>query len=916
MNLEEYEGGGGDITYANNWNLSTNNSEYAKFYYTQVSGVINWTNDVKEIDFTDNKATIGSNQAQIMFFVVPNDGYKVSSVMNGASAMNPQDLSNSNTYKGFPDGTEGYYLNPSITNEVVITLEEGVVDPHQYDCAVTFVLPEGVSAAELFSEISFAGTTYTAADFNDPENPNTLWFNLKDNQNVQDWSAFSVSIKVNEEYVQRIEVEKAVCNSYYNLNVAGTAAEGYNVQLTYTNGGNVGGGTYPGVPVVPKTIDIDLAFAAAINFTVKVDGVLDGNAVPFHFRHQNAGGYEDLSLNPGENQLVIYSNYPNCFASEISDSYTWVSVTLNGVAVEDANGGYSFTLKNNDEIIITVEPTAEDESFTIVLPGTADDVMFKDFSVYSSVTGSSVTGLVNYGENVINFNEARVNAWLEANQTPDVERYAYTVNAILDIENPDDYQITVESTSWDEPLVVEGSTLSFSFNPTDGDEFVVVVSKKAAVYTFACEEDVLAFYSDLYGNNELEATYEDGVYTLVNSDEAAMIMFRAESDEWRIGSVEALNGGTLLENAGMYAFYTTNGDFEGSCSFTVELTAVIAATVTVSDEAAVNYVNYNGRVSFEDSEATIDLSFNSDLEIVANPGYKVAAVTFNGEEIEGLELPASEATVPASAFEGAESGAEIAIEFLALEPIVYTFVGEEGLTITRNGVTATYEDGVYTLNIDFTDWNRYDITVSSDPFVQFITGIYYGEASVGEENPRDGSYTIYVSQLFEESMEFTVVTDENVHAREIQIYASDPDQIGIAFFTNAPLSNLEFTAENPITVLISKYQYELYVSGLVGEDGSGVSGIFEFDGNEYTAVVKNPESTVQSYIFDLTPLVTGDYMDVDTIYILTDNFSGVSSIFNDENGNVEIYNLQGVKVNPENVTPGFYIVNGKKVLVK
>ena len=45
--------------------------------------------------------------------------------------------------------------------------------------------------------------------------------------------------------------------------------------------------------------------------------------------------------------------------------------------------------------------------------------------------------------------------------------------------------------------------------------------------------------------------------------------------------------------------------------------------------------------------------------------------------------------------------------------------------------------------------------------------------------------------------------------------------------------------------------------------------------------------------------------------------SGVSAIFMDENGNeVDVYNMHGVKMKPGRLQPGFYIVNGQKVLLK
>jgi hypothetical protein len=40
------------------------------------------------------------------------------------------------------------------------------------------------------------------------------------------------------------------------------------------------------------------------------------------------------------------------------------------------------------------------------------------------------------------------------------------------------------------------------------------------------------------------------------------------------------------------------------------------------------------------------------------------------------------------------------------------------------------------------------------------------------------------------------------------------------------------------------------------------------------------------------------------------------AIIDSENGDGNCYNLQGVRVNANSLTPGIYIVNGKKVMVK
>jgi hypothetical protein len=44
--------------------------------------------------------------------------------------------------------------------------------------------------------------------------------------------------------------------------------------------------------------------------------------------------------------------------------------------------------------------------------------------------------------------------------------------------------------------------------------------------------------------------------------------------------------------------------------------------------------------------------------------------------------------------------------------------------------------------------------------------------------------------------------------------------------------------------------------------------------------------------------------------------SGINRILNDAAGSKTIYNLQGVKVDAKALTPGLYIINGKKVQLR
>ena len=89
--------------------------------------------------------------------------------------------------------------------------------------------------------------------------------------------------------------------------------------------------------------------------------------------------------------------------------------------------------------------------------------------------------------------------------------------------------------------------------------------------------------------------------------------------------------------------------------------------------------------------------------------------------------------------------------------------------------------------------------------------------------------------------------------------------------------------------------------------------VAEYRTSEYLeAVVYNQDNVFTIILMDNGLLNNGGYVD---LMIMDKNSSGIGSIYQINNEDA-VYTIQGVKVNKENLKPGIYVINGKKVMLK
>lgn len=78
----------------------------------------------------------------------------------------------------------------------------------------------------------------------------------------------------------------------------------------------------------------------------------------------------------------------------------------------------------------------------------------------------------------------------------------------------------------------------------------------------------------------------------------------------------------------------------------------------------------------------------------------------------------------------------------------------------------------------------------------------------------------------------------------------------------------------------------------------------------------NETTTEENYREGTTLTLTNEASGYTFTINITKDDAGVDSVGTEINGEERIFNLQGVKINRENASPGIYIVNGKKVILK
>ena len=85
---------------------------------------------------------------------------------------------------------------------------------------------------------------------------------------------------------------------------------------------------------------------------------------------------------------------------------------------------------------------------------------------------------------------------------------------------------------------------------------------------------------------------------------------------------------------------------------------------------------------------------------------------------------------------------------------------------------------------------------------------------------------------------------------------------------------------------------------------------------EFVTVSVKPTDNCTSILLNLGAYVGTLYITDVTVYYLNEDETGVQAFQTADNAEKVIYNLNGMRVNENNLTPGLYIINGKKVMIR
>lgn len=127
---------------------------------------------------------------------------------------------------------------------------------------------------------------------------------------------------------------------------------------------------------------------------------------------------------------------------------------------------------------------------------------------------------------------------------------------------------------------------------------------------------------------------------------------------------------------------------------------------------------------------------------------------------------------------------------------------------------------------------------------------------------------------------------------------------------------LKFNEENPYSIYAESYDLDEATKNRINlkeycsvDDNKLIVNISQMAPGDYYLII--PEGTF---------FIGEDYINLDSVnyhfIILPNGTDSISGIANDINNNNQLFDLQGRPINKDNVKPGIYIIDGKKVVLK
>ncbi len=326
-------------------------------------------------------------------------------------------------------------------------------------------------------------------------------------------------------------------------------------------------------------------------------------------------------------------------------------------------------------------------------------------------------------------------------------------------------------------------------------------------------------------------------------------------------------------------------------SISTDLAAVVMTATPATTAAFLNWTDEAGDVV--STNATYTYNGTTDASFTANFGYSVnitvgsngsAYMTADGANLASgsVVAPNTEITVNATAAASYQVGS-VTVNSTPIEKVD----GAYKFNITANSdVNVTFVERQCVINFNVTGAGTCSFSNSTNTTYTEAAGDIYTN---GGSYPGNGSSEVFLIMKPEEGNRIKSVsyTDDNGER-----------SLNIIYYTEETAEAARNNADETFRIPFAQ----------VGEpncldDPDYLSEIY-FAQDEYGTYLEGAYWTILNPLGDVTFNVSFE-----------DNPSGIENIFADEeNGPVEYYNLQGVKVSSENLANGFYIVRkGNKV---
>lgn len=577
--------------------------------------------------------------------------------------------------------------------------------------------------------------------------------------------------------------------------------------------------------------------------------------------------------------------------------YSVERITVNGTIVSNPETGYNTVVNGNLDFVFDVTKL-EGNTVRFVVPQCYEGVLIYDRNNASeAITLPSGDCSLEFGRGV---SEIKV----EAAPGYEMSREQSSMPVMVSADGETAYYFG--GTYFE---VVDGMQVDITIKVDDGKEpeqkfFTIYSSADVLEFSGVTAEGTPSVPAAVYteGNN-----VESGYYTVTNLPYSltgtVMENFR---QEYVIDYVDYAGEKSYSPNG--YSFSIPSTRIEGNASFTVVFKSEVETpryvTLQVTNPSCVKRIYNNNSGNITDFPANYNLNDGLQLTIETAPDSEIVSVTCDSRN---LVSDRDEGIVIIS-LDGVEEGDVVIIDAVVkAADMLYTFEGPEGLSITYNGLAADYDSGRYLVsNVHADSYSHYPVIVSVAEGYEnrlVLLDVTLG-SQTWEVAGTSGIISIPGSQLPSHDATFVVntrVPSVSETTRTVTLTIDDVDAVSYCLYQGGSSAYFSFDADGEAELTITPQQFVIQVvtTKPVTRITTDVEGTFTL-----------PELPSSGIVLNLANVVEGQ-----TINLFTSGNSGIDIPEADDA--TVVFTLQGTRIaHPETLSPGIYIVNGKKKMIR